>query len=317
MNLNHLNYFRVLAKVEHYTQAASILSITQPSLSHAISNLESELGTYLFEKQGRNVKLTKSGKLFLKYVDESLNILEIGEKKLKDFLDPSKGKIDLAFIYTLGAEFIPNTINEFLNDSSNKNITFTFGQDNTTNIINGLKSEKYDLAFCSFVENEPNIEFFPVIKQDLVLIISKDHPLSCKDNIDLKETEDYPFVYFNKESGIRPIIDNLFSQAQITPKIICEVEEDTAVAGLVSINYGIAILPNISILKNFNVKIIPISNLNYERYIYMASLKNRYSTPSVKSFFKFITDKYNKVWYNNIFFQHFKVINRFDPLSIV
>lgn len=80
MNLNHLNYFRVLAKVEHYTQAASILSITQPSLSHAISNLESELGTYLFEKQGRNVKLTKSGKLFLKYVDESLNILEIGEK---------------------------------------------------------------------------------------------------------------------------------------------------------------------------------------------------------------------------------------------
>jgi hypothetical protein len=49
----------------------------------------------------------------------------------------------------------------------------------------------------------------------------------------------------------------------------------------------------------------------------MASLKNRYSTPSVKSFFKFITDKYNKVWYNNIFFQHFKVINRFDPLSIV
>ena len=116
MNLNHLNYFRVLAKVEHYTQAASILSITQPSLSHAISNLESELGTYLFEKQGRNVKLTKSGKLFLKYVDESLNILEIGEKKLKDFLDPSKGKIDLAFIYTLGAEFIPNTINEFLLD---------------------------------------------------------------------------------------------------------------------------------------------------------------------------------------------------------
>lgn len=46
MNLNHLNYFRVLAKVEHYTQAASILSITQPSLSHAISNLESELGTF-------------------------------------------------------------------------------------------------------------------------------------------------------------------------------------------------------------------------------------------------------------------------------
>ncbi len=290
MNLNHLNYFRVLAKVEHYTQAASILSITQPSLSHAISNLENELGTYLFEKQGRNVKLTKSGRFFLKYVDDALTQLEIGEKKLKDLLDPSKGKIDLAFIYTLGAEFIPNTINKFFKDNTHKNITFTFGQDNTTNIINGIKNEKYDIGFCSFVENEPDIDFFPLIKQELVLIVSQNHPLACNDTVDLKETENYPFVYFNKESGIRPVIDNLFLQAEIKPKIICEVEEDTAVAGLVSINYGIAILPKIPMLKNFNVKTIHISNITYERYIYMASLKNRYLTPSVKVFQKFITD---------------------------
>ena len=290
MNLNHLNYFRVLAKVEHYTQAASILSITQPSLSNAIANLENELGTYLFEKQGRNIKLTKSGKFFLKYVDEALNQLEIGETKLKNLLDPSKGKVDLAFIYTLGAEFIPNTINEFFKDDAHKNITFTFGQDNTTNIINGLKEEKYDLGFCSFVENEADIDFFPLIKQELVLVVSKNHPLACKDTVTLKETEKYPFVYFNKESGIRPIIDNIFSQADIKPNIICEVEEDTAVAGLVSINYGVAILPNISLLKNFDVKTIHISDIEYERCIYMASLKNRYSIPSVKVFKQFVID---------------------------
>ena len=50
MNLNHLQYFRVLAKLEHYTQAAEQLSITQPSLSHAIASLEKDLGTSLFEK---------------------------------------------------------------------------------------------------------------------------------------------------------------------------------------------------------------------------------------------------------------------------
>lgn len=290
MNLNHLNYFRVLAKVEHYTQAAALLSITQPSLSNAISNLENELGTYLFEKQGRNIKLTKSGIFFLQYVDEALTQLEIGEKKLKNLLDPSKGKVDLAFIYTLGAEFIPNIINNFFKNEKYKNITFTFGQDNTTNIISGLKEEKYDLGFCSFVENEPDIDFFPLIKQELVLIVSENHPLACKDTINLKETEKYPFVYFNKESGIRPIIDNIFSQAGVNPNIICEVEEDTAVAGLVSINYGIAILPNISALKNFNIKTLHIADIKYERYIYMASLKNKYLIPSVKLFKQFIID---------------------------
>ena len=50
MNLNHLQYFRVLAQTEHYTQAANLLDITQPSLSHAIALLEKELGCYLFEK---------------------------------------------------------------------------------------------------------------------------------------------------------------------------------------------------------------------------------------------------------------------------
>ena len=75
MNLNHLYYFRALAKEEHYTRTADMLSITQPSLSHAISCLESELG----------VKLSKTGKckineiygaLFLRYVEQSLDMLD-------------------------------------------------------------------------------------------------------------------------------------------------------------------------------------------------------------------------------------------------
>ncbi len=69
MNLYHLRYFVTLAHLEHYTKAAENLSITQPSLSHAISLLENELGVALFEKEGRNIVLTKYGKIFLKDVE--------------------------------------------------------------------------------------------------------------------------------------------------------------------------------------------------------------------------------------------------------
>ena len=78
MNLNQLQYFKILAQEEHYTRAAQMLSITQPSLSHAIAQLEEELGTRLFEKKGRNIVLTRYGKLFLPYVEESLEVLEEG-----------------------------------------------------------------------------------------------------------------------------------------------------------------------------------------------------------------------------------------------
>ena len=73
MNLYHLRYFVTLAHLEHYTKAADVLAITQPSLSHAISSLEEELGVKLFEKNGRNVSLTKYGKSFLEDVEQTLN----------------------------------------------------------------------------------------------------------------------------------------------------------------------------------------------------------------------------------------------------
>lgn len=83
MNLYHLRYFVTLAHLEHYTKAAEILSITQPSLSHAISSLESELGVKLFEKDGRNVVLTKCGQAFLVDVEQALDMLDSSINKLQ------------------------------------------------------------------------------------------------------------------------------------------------------------------------------------------------------------------------------------------
>lgn len=288
MNLRQLYYFRSLAKLEHYTQAAADLSITQPSLSHAISELEKELGVYLFEKQGRNVRLTKYGRSFLEYVETALEVLEKGEKKMQKLSSPTHGIIDLAFIYTLGARFIPKIIQDFSKMDAYKNISFSFSQGATKKIIQGLKEEKYDLAFCSFKENEPDIDFIPIAEQELVVIVPLDHPLAAQDRVHLKDTAPYPFIFFNRESGIRHIINNLFAQVNLKPKIICEVEEDSAIAGLVSVNYGIAVMPRITTLTQFNVKVLSIEEPAYQRNIYLASLKNHYLSPAVCNFRDFV-----------------------------
>lgn len=293
MNLNHLVYFRTLAKLEHYTKAADELSITQPSLSHAISSLERDLGTYLFEKQGRNVKLTKYGKMYFEYVDRALTELEKGEKKLKELNNISTGTVELGYIYTLGPNFIPNLIKNFTDEKENKNIKFVFGQGTTKELLQGLKEERYDIVFCSIVENEPDIEFIPVVNEELVVIVSNEHPLAQENFIDLEMIDSYPFIGFSEKSGIRPLINNLFQDINLTPNIICEVEEDNAIIGLVEVNYGIAIVPKIASLKHYNIKVLPIVRPKHERYIYMATLKNRYLTPSV-NYFKKYSIEYSK-----------------------
>lgn len=78
MNLSYIRYFVELAHVQHYTNAARNLNITQPSLSHAISQLEEELGVMLFEKNGRNTELTAFGREFLACAERSLGTLDAG-----------------------------------------------------------------------------------------------------------------------------------------------------------------------------------------------------------------------------------------------
>ncbi|WP_428909555.1 LysR family transcriptional regulator [Niallia sp. Krafla_26] len=287
MNLKQLHYFSVLARLEHYTKAAAQLSITQPSLSHAISELEKELGTLLFEKHGRNIRLTKYGRFFLQYVDRGLHEIESGEKKLRDLTSPSQGIIELAFIYSLGPHYIPNLIQAFSTQEQFKNVSFTFSQGSTQDIIQGLKEGKYDLAFSLHAENEPEIEFYPLVHQEMVLIVPYDHPLANDDSVDLRDTVQYPYVLFNEKNDFRHIINHLFDHVGIMPQVACEVEEDNAMAGLVTVNYGIAIMPRILSLKHLNVKVLQIQNHVPEQYIYMARMKDRYLCPTTNSFREF------------------------------
>ena len=256
MNLYHLRYFSTLAHIEHYTKAADILAITQPSLSYAISTLEEELGVKLFEKNGRNVTLTKYGKVFLNDVEEVLNRLDSSVNSLNLYCDKVL----------------------------------------TSDILNGLKEKKYDLGFCSKLDNEPLIEFIPVARQELVVIVPLDHPLAVKDEVRLEDTIPYKQIIFKKRSGLRQIIDGLFECIGQTPDVAYEIDEDQVAAGFVSNGFGICVAPNIPILQSLNVKILPLVSPSWQRNFYMAMLKNVYHPPVVEAFKKYVIEQAQKEW---------------------
>ena len=294
MKLHQLNYFVALARLEHYTKAAEEIGISQPTLSHAIAGLEEELGVKLFRKQGRNVVLTKYGRFFLGYVEESMNVLELGVSKTKGMAGQTKGVIDLAYIYTLGSEFVPRLVGDFLRSHEELETEFHFTVGNTSELIQGLKDEKYDIAFCSMMENEPEVSFTPVGTQNLVVVIPKQHPLTGIGEVDLEEAALYPQIYFTQGSGLRPVVDRLFEMAKIRPQIAYEIEEDGAMAGLVAQNFGIAVMPDIPLLKNMNVEVLKLRSPRYQRYIYMALSKENYQTPIVEKFAEYVKALYGK-----------------------
>ena len=244
MNLKQLYYFKRLSETEHYTEAASSLCITQPSLSHAISELEKELGVALFARQGRNVKITQNGKRFLPYVEDALASLENGRMILQKNGAENKENIRISFIYTMGEYVVPQLINKYSLSPECHNVTFSFTQGTSLTLLQELKAGKVDLV----------------------------------------ETIHYPYIYFSENSGLRPFIDNVFMQQKLVPEIACYVDEDTAMAGLVSIDYGIAIMPRITALSYYNVHILKIKNTIPPRYIYLATMKDKGLSPALESF---------------------------------
>ena len=119
MNLSHLRYFVELAHTRHYTRAAEHLFITQPSLSHAIGQLESELGVPLFERSGRNTTLTRLGEEFLVCAERTLSTLDSGVESLRRSAQ-GEGLIRLGLVRPLGVDFIPDLAARFLAENPGK-----------------------------------------------------------------------------------------------------------------------------------------------------------------------------------------------------
>lgn len=163
-------------------------------------------------------------------------------------------------------------------------------------ILIGLKEKKYDLGFCSKLDNEPLIEFIPVARQELVVIVPLDHPLAVKDEVRLEDTIPYKQIIFKKRSGLRQIIDGLFECIGQTPDVAYEIDEDQVAAGFVSNGFGICVAPNIPILQSLNVKILPLVSPSWQRNFYMAMLKNVYHPPVVEAFKKYVIEQAQKEW---------------------
>lgn len=137
-------------------------------------------------------------------------------------------------------------------------------------------------------EGENAILFTPVGREKLVVVTPKGHPLSYESAVDLRQVAEYPQIFYTPNSGLRPVVNRMFEQAKLKPKIAYEIEEDGSMAGLVAQNFGIAVMPQIPVLRQLDVDVTPLRNQNQKRYFYMAEGRTKYQPPLVKRFAEYV-----------------------------
>lgn len=283
MNLNQLYYFRKLAELQNYTRAAAELYISQPSLSYSIAKLEEVLGTSLFKKKGRNVVLTKHGEKFYLCVDEVLTKLDDGVAMLKQAVDTSTDKIVIGTIPILTVDFISKNIRAFA-DSHPKTPFDIITCVSNDGVIAGIKDGLYDMGFCYKTENETDLTFIPILRQDFVVITKVGHKLSKRSSLSLTELSKYPLITYRDNNPLYVCINNLFKKQNITPHIVFSFDDDITISEMVSHNFGLAILVNTPILRNYNVSIIPLNVKSASAILYLAYRKNDELSNACRSF---------------------------------
>ncbi len=290
MNLNNLYYFKVMAQFQHYTRAAEYLCITQPSLSHAMAALEREYGVPLFERDGRNVRLSKYGRLLESYVSKGFHELENGNRILMDFSKKNSGIVDFSFLFVLGYQFVPLLIKKFYENEKNQNITLQFNQFNTKTSLEKIRDGSIDISLCTYMDEETEIDFRPVLKHELVCITSRDHPLAGRDCVTMEELLPYPIIHYIDTTGdIQSVIDSLFHSCGRAPQRLCSMGEEVTMAGLVSTGHSdcIAIVPDLEILQNYNIRKLRLDHPDAWRKIYLAVSKKRPLPGCVRTFYDF------------------------------
>ncbi|WP_125770879.1 LysR family transcriptional regulator [Companilactobacillus furfuricola] len=305
MNIKHLVYFRELAHTQHMSKAAENLGISQPTLSYSIDNLEKKLGVPLFEHEGRNIKLSRFGEIYLKFVTRGLNEIERGDSILEQLLNVNEGNIRIGFTYSLGQKLIPELIANFKKIDDTAGITFDLFQGSTEYLLRNLFKENYDFVLSSKMEEldhvpiKGKLNYLPIIKQEMVLAVPMHHPLSKFNNVNLKSIESYPLLTYSKNNDFRPIVDLILSEGNIKPRIKCEVEDVQTLLGLVEYDQGIAIVPKQPQLDQTKVKLIHLKNNPIYRQVYMVLKDNRFLTPSLSRFQNFLT-RYCKENYKDL-----------------
>lgn len=242
MELQQLEYFRVVARTQHVTQAAEELGITQPALSRAMARLERDLGVALFDHRGRAVRLNRYGEAFLKHVERALGAVEEGRRELVDLSDRHAGVIAFGFAHALGTRVVPDLIAGFR--QQHPRARFQLMQNASHIILAELEAGDVDLALVSPIPHVGDrIESIELASEELLLVVPHDHRLAKRRSVRLAELREDTFVCLREGYGLRTLTDHFCAEAGFTPKIAFEGEEIATLRGLVAVGLGVAIIP--------------------------------------------------------------------------
>lgn len=300
LNFHQLHIFYTVADRGSFSAAAQALHMTQPAVTMQVQSLEDYFGTKLLLRSTKRIELTDAGRALIPYAQKSIELIRDTDQAMATFTKQLKGKLQLGSSLTIGEYILPRLLGPF--GQEYPHIAISMKVTNTTQIIEEILSHQLNFGLIEAPVNHPDMHIEPVMKDELVLVAPKGHPLTGKASITIEEAMEYPFVLREQGSGTRLVMEEQLRLQSIDPanmKIVMELGSTGAVKSAVEAGFGLSVISSSAIKHELTlglIQVIPLSNIVFKRYFYSIYLKSSLLPISAVTFLTFLRERDLEQW---------------------
>ncbi|CAI1754130.1 transcriptional regulator CynR [Serratia liquefaciens] len=283
MLLRHIRYFLAVAKQGNFTRAAEALHVSQPTLSQQIKQLEENLGTPLFDRSGRTVRLTDAGMAWMRYARLALQDLEAGTRAIHDVATLERGNLRLAMTPTFTAYLVGPVIDAFYRQYPGVSVSI---HEMTQDRIEALLAEdRLDVGIAFSQAQSVDIVAEELFTESLNMMVGAQHPLvQQREPLSAQVFEQQPLVLLSEDFATRQFIDDYCRQQGIRPRVAMEANAIGAIIEIVRRGQLATLLPAAVAQENPQLHPVRLTDVMPARRAVLLQRKDAYRSAASRAF---------------------------------
>lgn len=290
MDLMQLEMFVAMVEEGSFHKAADRVLRTQPAVSMAIRKLEQEIGAPLFDRSNRNACLvTDTGELLYGYAKRMINTRDEAKLALEELHSLQSGRIRIGANESTTLYVLPRLILAFREQYPK--IKIEVHRRLSTRLPYELRDRNVDLALLSFVPEDDGLEAVPILRDELVLIVSPAHVLATRKRVSIRELGRESFIAHNVRSDSRQKVIDAFRRFQTPLNISIEIATIETIKKFVAMSLGLAFVPMMCVrdeVARGELTVVPVEGFRHERKLWAVRRRTEAHSHAAEAFMRLV-----------------------------
>lgn len=287
MELTQLEFFLKVLEEGSFSKAAQRVFRTQPAVSISIRRLEEEVGAPLIDRSQKNPTLTEAGEIVHDYAQRIIALRDQAREAVSELRTLKRGRVRIGANESTSLYLLPAVILSFR--EKHPQVKVEIYRHASDLLPREVLDRNVDFALMAFEPNDRDLDAFPVLKDELALILNAKHPLAHRESVSIKELGKESFLAHNVKTASRLKVIEAFARQHTPLNITLELATVETIKRFVQQNIGLAFVPRMCVneeLERGTLASVPVRGLSYSRTLWAISRRGATHSHAVSAFLK-------------------------------